>query len=194
MDNESAAIARICHDLITPFNAINLGLEAFEMSQDESLLESLKESVNKANVTLKFMRELFSDRPDTFCYSPYSLQQEVSEYLKLYNVKFELKSDMEKIANIAGKIVMYSGVISKEILPFGGELSVIIDNDRSEISAQFCGKNLVIPKISEKEEEDINYKSIMRRKLKELLINSGFSISTCVDTNKDSVVLNMKMK
>ena len=57
MQSEAAVIARICHDLITPFNAINLGLEAFEMSRDESLLASLRESVDKANVIMKFMRD-----------------------------------------------------------------------------------------------------------------------------------------
>ena len=193
MHNESAVIARICHDLITPFNAINLGLEAFEMSRDESLLESLKESVNKANVTLKFMRELFSDRPDTFCYSSSSLEKDVAEYLGFCNVRFSLKSDMEQIACIAGKIVMYTGVISKETLPFGGMLNITIDNEKSEINAEFCGKNAVIPKINEEKEEEINYKSIMRCELKKLLVKSGFGTSIYTDNTRNSIVLSMRI-
>lgn len=189
MNNESAVIARICHDLITPFNAINLGLEAFEMSRDESLLESLKESVNKANITLKFMRELFSEKPDTFCYSALSLRRSVAEYLGLYNVKFDLRSDMEQIPNVAGKIVMYAGVIGKETLPFGGIANVTIDNEKSEIYARFCGRNFVEPKMNE--EEEVGYKSIMRCKLKELLKESNFMATTCAD--KDGVTLKMNI-
>ena len=33
MQPETALVARICHDLITPLNAINLGLESLENSK-----------------------------------------------------------------------------------------------------------------------------------------------------------------
>ena len=44
MQFENALVARVCHDLITPFNAINLGVEAFEATQDAIMLETIKES------------------------------------------------------------------------------------------------------------------------------------------------------
>ena len=65
MQSEAAVIARICHDLITPFNAINLGLEAFEMSRDESLLASLRESVDKANVIIQIRKAV-----GNICHNP----------------------------------------------------------------------------------------------------------------------------
>lgn len=192
MRDESAVIARVCHDLITPFNAINLGLEAFEMSRDESLLGSLKESVRKANITLKFIRELFSEKTNTFCYSALSLKQSVAEYLGLYNVMFDLKSDMEQVPNVAGKIVMYAGVIGKETLPFGGVIRLAIDNDKSEIIAKFLGKNAVVPKIGKGEEGEVNYKNVIQHKLNILLKELGFETTICADEN--GVILSMKLK
>lgn len=186
-NNESAVIAKVCHDLITPFNAINLGLEAFEMSRDESLLSSIRESVVKANVTLKFMRELFSNRPSVFCYSAPSLKRTIAEYLELCNVKFDLNSDLESVASIAGKIVMYLGVISKEILAFGGSTEINIYDQKNEILAEYRGKNINIPKMSL--EEEVSYKNVIRRNFLELLKNSGFNF----DMHSDKGYVSFKM-
>ena len=59
MQPEAALAARICHDLITPLNAINLGLESLEISNDAVILEGIKESTTKANIILKYIREIF---------------------------------------------------------------------------------------------------------------------------------------
>ena len=44
---DNVLILRVCHDLITPFNAINLGLDAFEITEDRGILHDIKESADK---------------------------------------------------------------------------------------------------------------------------------------------------
>lgn len=175
MRNESALIARVCHDLITPFNAINLGLEAFEMSRDESLLRSIRESVDKANSVMKFTRELFSDRSETFCYSAFSLKQLVSDFLRFHNSSFELESDMENIASIAGKIIMHMAVVAKEIMPFGGVVSTKIDDELGEIVTKCSGRSISTPEMSFNGE--VNHKNIIRYSLMTLLKKSEFKLT-----------------
>jgi hypothetical protein len=105
MSTESMLIARICHDLITPFNAINLGMEAFEMSSDMSLIEDIRKSSTKANAILKFTRELFSEKSDAFCYSADSLKHLVADMLGICCISYVLESDIGNIPNVAGKII-----------------------------------------------------------------------------------------
>lgn len=170
MSSDSVLIARICHDLITPLNAINLGFEAFEASHDESLLPSIRESVSKSNTIMKFMRELFSDRSEKFCYSQFFLKQLTTDFLKFYNISFDLKSDMEHIASIAGKIVMYMAIVSKEIMPYGGGLSIRISDSVGEIITRCSGENISMPDMNI--DKEINYKNVIRYNLLNLLKRS----------------------
>ena len=192
MRSETAIIARICHDLITPFNAINLGLEAFEMSRDESLLTSIRESVDKANCTMKFMRELFSDRAQTFCYSDISLKQLIAEFLTFHNIIFDLKSDMESVASIAGKIIMYMAIVAKEIMPFGGTVTTVINNETSEIITRCSGRNINVPCIKIENEEDLNHKNIIKQHLLLLLKESGFEL--IIQSEGQDVIFFKRMK
>lgn len=174
MKTETATIAKVCHDLITPLNAINLGMEAYEISRDESLLANLKESVEKANATIKFMRELFSEKSRTFCYSSRSLTQLISEYLKFYNITIELKSDMESIAGIAGEIIMYMAMVAKEIMPYGGAIKIVIDDEKSEIVTKCRGESASIPQMDITEE--VNHRNIIRYNFMKLLQEAGFEL------------------
>jgi hypothetical protein len=174
MQSENALIARICHDLITPFNAINLGVEAFDMSGDKSLLNGIRESVDKANVILKFMRELYSAKSNSFCYSLMSLRQLTADFLKKYDMSFDLKSDFESIPSVAGKIVMYNALIAKEIMPFGGSVVVKIDDNASEIITMCVGKGAAVPNFNL--ENELNHKNVMRFSLLKLLEESRFKI------------------
>lgn len=174
MKLENAVVARICHDLITPFNAINLGLEAFELSPDPSMLTEVKNSANKANVFLKLIRELVADKPDTFCYSSQSLQKMIGDFLKCSNCSFSLKSDIDNIPNIAGKIVMYHGIISKEGLPYGGSVICKIDDLSGEIATVYTGKNAALP-VSVQNIYDVTYKNVFSFCLNDILRESGFS-------------------
>jgi hypothetical protein len=175
MSTEHVLISRICHDLIAPFNAINLGLEAFEGSRDESMLECVKESVNKAGAIMKFTRELFTDRSETFCYSCFSLKQQVADFLKLHNISFDLKSDMESIASIAGKIIMYTAIVAKEIMPFGGTVVIRIDDALGEIVTRCRGKSVNVPEMHMI--GDVNYRNVIRHCLMKLLQESEFDLS-----------------
>jgi hypothetical protein len=175
MQNENALISRICHDLIAPLNAINLGLEAFEMSRDESLLESVRESINKANSLMKFTRELFSEKSETFCYSAASLKAMAADFLRFHAIAFELKSDVESIAGITGKIVMYMAMISKEAMPFGGKVEITVDDSRAEITTKCEGRNMSVPEMGSIGEP--NYKNIIRYGLMALLKKLGCEIT-----------------
>lgn len=174
MKLENAIVARICHDLITPFNAINLGIEAFEISPDGAMLTEIKNSANKANVFLKLIRELVANKPDTFCYSLDSLQRMIENFLKCFNISFSLKSDIDNIPNVAGKIIMYHALISKEGLPFGGDVSCHIDDLSGEIATVYNGKNAILhPNIQNL--DDVTYKNVFSYCLNNVLQESGFT-------------------
>lgn len=179
MNIENILIARICHDLITPLNAINLGLEAFEASRDDELLPIIKESVEKSNTIMQFMRELFSEHAESFCYTQISLNQSISDFLKFYNVSFNLRSDMEQIAYIAGKIIMYLAIIAKEIMPYGGSVEVQINDGIGTITTKCTGKNMIIPEMDINQE--ITYKSVIKYKLLQLLEKSEMKLLTYKD-------------
>jgi hypothetical protein len=172
---ENMLIARICHDLITPFNAINLGLEAFEMSSDMSLIENIKSSVNKANSVLKFNRELFSEKADTFCYSVNSIKQIVSDILRSSNILFDLESDIVNLPSIAGKIIMYTAVIAKEIMPFGGTVTTKVQDMSGEITTRCHGKSIAVPSMPTVDE--LTYRNVIRYSLLELLKQAGFELT-----------------
>lgn len=185
MHFEHALIARICHDLITPFNAINLGMEAFDATGDKSLLNGVRGSVDKANIILKFVRELYSTRSDSFCYSRISLRKLLSDFLKNYNISFNLESDLENIPNVAAKIIMYNAVIAKEISQLGGIVNVKINDEHGEIVTICSGKNVVVPNFEN--DDECNHKNIMRLNLLRLLKESGFKIS--VNQKDDRVII-----
>ncbi|MDR1551259.1 MAG: hypothetical protein LBS14_01085 [Holosporaceae bacterium] len=171
---ESALVVRICHDLITPFNAINLGIEAFDASGDRLLLNEIKASVDKANAVLKFMRELYSIKSDSFCYSLVSLTHLVSAFLKKYNISFVLTSDFDSIPHIAAKIVMYNSLLAKDIMPLGGDVNVKIDDEVGEIVTVCSGKNLSVPNLNV--EEELNYRNVLRISLLRLLEEAKFKV------------------
>ncbi|MDR1362194.1 MAG: hypothetical protein LBJ16_03195 [Holosporaceae bacterium] len=181
MPMENMLIARICHDLITPFNAINLGLEAFEMSSDMSLIDNIKASVNKANNVLKFNRELFSAKADTFCYSTNSIEQIVSDVLRSHNIVFDLESDIDNVPSIAGKIIMYTAIIAKEIMPFGGTVMTRVNDSSGEIVTKCNGKGIAVPFMPTGGE--LTYRNVIRYSLLELLKRSDFELSITNEGN-----------
>ncbi|MDR0555529.1 MAG: hypothetical protein LBG20_00755 [Holosporaceae bacterium] len=160
-------IMRICHDLITPFNAINLGIEAFKMSGDSILLNEIKASVDKANSILKFIRELYSVKPNSFCHPISSLSHLVADFLEKHGIFFSLNSDLENIPHSAARIVMYNAIIAKEAMPFGGEVSVSINDNAGEIVTICSGKNMTVPNLNMEGNE--NHKNVMRISLLRLL-------------------------
>ncbi|MDR2107181.1 MAG: hypothetical protein LBO73_01515 [Holosporaceae bacterium] len=187
---ENALAARICHDLITPFNALNLGLEALEISGDTSLLKEIRGSVNKAGAVLKFMRELYSEKSDAFCYSLKSLTQTVTDFAEKYGISFKLRSDLENIPHIAGKIVMHNAITAKEIMPFGGFVDIKIDDVSGEIVMTCDGKNVALPNIDAGRTE-ANSRNIMTVAWLELLETAGFKATTCREEEKVRVCQRM---
>jgi histidine phosphotransferase ChpT len=182
LHSENALIARICHDIITPLSAISLGLEALDTSGDKYLLHGVKESLEKANAFIKFIRELFSTKSHTFCYSQSSLQQLVANFLEKHRVQFELKSDFQNIPSIAGKIIMYNAIIAKEIIPFGGTVIAKIANNSGEIITVYSGNKTAVPCFHTNQEPD--HKNIMRLCLLNLLTESGLKITTSEENSK----------
>ncbi|MDR3179416.1 MAG: hypothetical protein LBT70_00765 [Holosporaceae bacterium] len=188
MSTENTLIARICHDLITPFNAINLGLEAFEMSSDMFLIEDIKKSTAKANVTLKFIRELFSEKSDGFCYSVDSLKYVVADMLSVCGISYALESDIGNIPNVAGKIIMFTAIVAKEIMPFGGTATTNLSNMSGRIITCCSGKSVAIPSMVIHE---LSHGNIMRHYLIKLLHKSGFEMTSHKEGT--SVVICQKM-
>jgi hypothetical protein len=103
-----------------------------------------------------------------------SLKHLVADFLKRYGVSFNLTSDFENIPNVAGKIIMYDAIVAKEILPFGGEASVKIDDNSNEIVATYSGKGVSVPSFDA--DGEINHKNVMRACLLRLLQEAGFKI------------------
>jgi hypothetical protein len=188
MSAENMLIARICHDLITPFNAINLGLEAFEMSSDMSLIEDIRKSSLKANVTLKFIRELFSEKSDGFCYSIDSLKYVVADMLSICSISYTLESDIRNIPNVAGKIIMFTAIVAKEIMPFGGTVTANLSNVSGKIVTRCSGKSVSIPSTLI---DELSHRNIIRYYLIKLLHKSGFEMTSYQEGM--SVVICQKM-
>ncbi|MDR3155882.1 MAG: hypothetical protein LBT90_02140 [Holosporaceae bacterium] len=186
---ESALILRICHDLITPFNAISLGMDAFLLSREDDLLKNLQHSINKANAVLKFTRELFSTRSDTFCYASATLNQIVVDFLQCYGISFDIKSDFNSVPSIAAKIIMYTAVIMKEIMPYGGTMVTSIDNESSTITTRGSGRSIFAPEIAMTTEP--SYRNIMRHNFAKLLSACGFELEVIQDGS--NIVLVQKL-
>ncbi len=178
---ENTLVARICHDLITPLNAVNLGIEAFEASHDEELLAMIKESIAKANTIMKFIREVFANHAESFCYSSLSLNQTIAEFLKFYGINFDLKSDTEEIVNVVGKIVMYLAEISKEIMPYGGTVSAQICDTDETITVTCCGKDVSVPDMSA--DQEMTHKNVFRHILLQQLNEIGMKLTASSEEN-----------
>lgn len=169
MQFENALIARICHDLITPFNAINIGVEAFEMSQDASLLKTVKESTKKANAILTFVRELFSEKSSDFAYTSAFLTKQISDFLSCYRIGVQIKSSKANISVRVGRIVLYLAMVSRDAMPFGGELSVQIFD--TEIICECVGRSLKPINLST---EEATSRNIFHQILRQLLTQANY--------------------
>jgi hypothetical protein len=154
---------------------MSLGMEAFEVSKDKSLLGDMKDSISKANIILKFFRELYSSKSSTYCYSLSALSQLVAGFLKKQRIQFELESDFDSIPSIAGRIVMYNAIMNKEIIPFGGVVSTRIYDNSCEIVTICTGDGIIVPAFDVNEEP--NHKNVLRYCLLRLLEESGFNIT-----------------
>lgn len=179
MKNETAIISRICHDLIAPFNAISLGFEAFEVSRDDSLIAEMKKSIDKANATLEYMRELFSDKAQTSICNVSSLNRRIIEYLKFHNISFKLTADMEDVSYTTERIIMYAAIISKEVLPFGGIVSAQIADKENEISVRCLGQDANLPNMIFNEE--LNYRNVIKRNFLTFTKESRIRLETYSD-------------
>lgn len=174
-ESEQAIVARICHDLITPFNAINLGLEAYEMSKDETLLDCVKESTSKANIILKFMRELFSFKEEGFVYSSRSLGQTIREFGNLYNIDFDLHFCSENISYVSGRIALYNVIMLKEVMPSGGKAFEKITEDGSSITVTYQGSNISL--VESECTEVLNHRNVLRYSFLKFLKEHKFLFS-----------------
>lgn len=179
MKARSALITKLCHDLITPFNGISLGLEAYDACKDQSLLDNVRDSVNKANTLLKFFRELYSVKSDSFCSSISALQESISEYLSMFKISFLFRSDIDNIPFVACKVIMYTAIIMKENMPFGGSILCSIDNGSGAILSIGEGKNVTVP--STPSASDINHKNILLYELCCILQDLGFEFDAKID-------------
>lgn len=169
MQFENALVARICHDLITPFNAINIGVEAFEMSKDAALLKAVKESTKKANAVLTFVRELFSEKSSDFAYTSAFLTKQISDFLSCYKISVQIESSKANISVQIGRIVLYLAMVSKDAMPFGGELSVQIFD--TEIICECVGRPVKPIDLST---EEVTSRNLFQQSLRKLLAQANY--------------------
>ena len=172
MLEEDALIARVYHDLITPCNAISLGIEAYEFSEDKSLLASIKDSAGKANTILKFVRELFITRDPDYSYPVSFLSKLASEFLEIHNINSSFTTDCQNFDPLLGRIILFNSTILKELMPMGGKAQFNVSNECVDII--YSGNN--IAKLDTLLPAELTYRNIFRFKLLELLKTSGFSV------------------
>ena len=150
----------------------------------------MKESTDKANALLKFMRELFSEKEQNFYYSSTSLNKSIAEYLRYYKIAFTLESNAESIYEIFGKLIMLTGVVVKECMPFGGKISCVLDTQTDEISIQYSGTN--ITEIPKNKEEELTHKTIFRYFWRKIMEEVQFEYKIMSDTDSISIYLQGK--
>lgn len=180
---EDILVLRICHDLITPFNAISLGLDTFEISPDPAIVKDIRESVDKANVILKYTRSIFSNDEKTTVPLLVTKSQ-LSDFVGRYRITLKIDSAVPEISGVLNKILLLNGILAKEILPMGGETSIEI-GDNGTIVMQCRGAHLVEPSFTF-DENSINYRGIVRYYLKCYLEQNQYI--TKVDRINDNVI------
>ena len=184
MQTENVLIARICHDLITPCNAINLGIEAYEMSEDRGLLSCIKDSASKANVILKFMRELFLTKEDEYFYPTSFVQKLVSEFLRIYNIECNFVTGDKELPCSLGQIILYDSAIMKELMPMGGKVMFNVSNDYVNII--YSGNGIV--ELDTFPPQELTYKNVLRFKLLEELKAAGFSVTYSIERDEGKIM------
>lgn len=184
MQIENVLIARICHDLITPCNAINLGIEAYEMSEDKSLLSCIKDSASKANVILKFMRELFLAKDGEYQYPISFLQKLISEFLRIYNIECNFVTNDKDLSCCLGQIILYDAAVMKELMPMGGK--VMFNVSDNYVNMVYSGNGIV--ELDTFPPQELTYKNILRFKLLEQLRISGFSVNSSIEKGEGKVM------
>lgn len=184
MQTENVLIARICHDLITPCNAINLGIEAYEMSDDKGMLMCIKDSASKANVLLKFMRELFMKKCDSYVYSIDFLHKLVSEFLGVYGIGCDFVADCDNLDHLLSRIILCNSAIMKELMPMGGK--VVFNVDSNCINIVYSGNGVI--ELDTSVPQELTYKNVLRFKLLEQLRINGFSVISSVESGEGKII------
>jgi hypothetical protein len=179
---EDALVSRVCHDLITPLNAIGIGMEAYRTSLDPSLVDMIMESVGQANAVLKFMRELHSAKPESFCYTIPSLKELIANFLG-DRIAFNLTASVAKIPPVIGKITMYNALMAKEIMPFGGTITEDIAGNKISVHCQ--GRSITVPNMNQDIEPD--HKNIFRIGLMDLLRKSNATVN--ISATDDGIMI-----
>lgn len=173
MPLENILVARICHDLITPCNAISLGLDAFQSSNDKQMLSYVKEGADKANTVLKFTRELFSKKNENFLYQARSLNNDISSFAKTYNIEATFSADTESISYTVGQGILFFTAILRDLLPYGGKASFFVDNNSLKLI--YSGQNVVAFKLLDTSQE-ITSRNVLLFKLSELLSETSAKV------------------
>lgn len=173
MPLENILVARVCHDLITPCNAISLGLDAFQSSNDKQMLSYVKEGADKANTILKFTRELFSKKNDDFLYQTRSLNGDISTFAKTYNIEATFSAGTESIPCKIGRSTLFFTAILRDILPYGGKASFFVDDN--SLKLVYSGQNVVAFKLFDASQE-ITSRNVLLFKLSELLSEASAKV------------------
>ena len=171
---ENVLVARICHDLITPCNAISLGLDAFQSSNDKEMLKYVKEGADKANIILQFMRELFSKKEEDYIYQSRFLSEAISNFAKTFNIEAVFTSSIENIPYKIGQVSLFCAAVLKDLMPFGGKADFLVKNKL--ISINYTGQNMTAFALFDASIQEITSRNILLFKLTKLLSETSIKV------------------
>jgi hypothetical protein len=130
------------------------------------------------------MRELFSENDDMQT-TPQMAQAIILDFLNKYKITISIESKQNMISGFVNKILLFNGIIAKEIMPLGGQVQFDIDESGTIIS-KYRGVHLIKPTF-DFNDDNINYRSIMRYQLKKYLDANNYIVK--VDQMGDELIL-----
>jgi histidine phosphotransferase ChpT len=144
--------SRVCHDLISPIGAVGNGLELLEDADDEMSADALKLSVNcvrRASALLEFFRMAYGTAG-----SDTGLRWEAAKQLAeglIDGPKMTLAWGAApaglNVPPMAPKLALNLMLLGMEVLPRGGEISVLLQGagSRLVVSAVASGRDARLP-------------------------------------------------
>ena len=137
--------SRICHDLVTPIGAINTGLELFQETPPDHLIESeeilslILHSAQAASARLRFFRIAFGSNGGMFSLG--EAQKFIDDYFIRSKMVFNWKEPFQKDLAIEGwgRLLLNTVLWMSECAPKGGILHITTPTE-NQPSLSLCLK------------------------------------------------------
>ncbi len=117
---EKAIWAKCLHDLASPLNAMNLGIEEVQTLSPE-LYDLLASSMQKLSFKIKLWRTLKAGNPQYY----HELWPLLRDYVKTENILLNVEHSLENQTTEYTETLLYLALIACDSLPRGGEISIL---------------------------------------------------------------------